>query len=333
MLNIALLSKWHVHAEDYARQAIQNKNINIKVVWDEEVERGRKWAGQLEVPFESEMGKVLSDPEIDAVIVDTPTNLHKEIMIQAANNKKHIFTEKVLAFTVEDCLEILSAVKENQVQLMVSLPRLTENYYLYAQAVIDKGTLGRLTSIRCRAAHNGAVPTGEGSKGWLPEYFYNKQQTGGGALIDLGAHPIYLTNRLAGKAKAVTAKLQETLGYEVDDNAVVIVEYESGALGTLETSFISAGSPFQLQIFGTEGTLLIEDQTVRLKSKQTGEEWIEPDLPEAIPLPMEQWVDAILEAAEPTLTEEDFMRLTLINEAASVSNEQGRRIVLADFLV
>jgi scyllo-inositol 2-dehydrogenase (NAD+) len=334
MLNVALLSKWHVHADDYASQANQNENLTVKVVWDENMERGEKWAEKLGVPFEKELEKVLEHPEIDAVIVDTPTNLHKEIIILAAKHRKHIFSEKVLAFTVQDCAEIFSVIKENDVKLMVSLPRLTENYYLYAQEVVDKGLLGRLTSIRCRLAHNGAVPFEGHANGWLPKYFFNKEECGGGALIDLGAHPIYLLNRLAGPANAVTARLQKTLGYDVDDNAVVLVEFESGALGTIETGFLSNGSPFLIELYGTEGSLLIEDNKIRVKSKQLGDGWNIPEqLPEALPMPMEQWVQNMIGNKKPSITEEDIRGLTLINQAASLSHEQGRRIATSELTV
>ncbi|OAS88463.1 MULTISPECIES: Gfo/Idh/MocA family protein [Metabacillus] len=331
MINVALLSKWHVHAVDYALQAEQNKNITIKAVWDENPERGKKWAQELGVRFEFDLLNVLKDAEIDAVIVDSPTNLHKEIISLAANHKKHVFTEKVLAFTNQDCEEIFSIIKENQVKLMVSLPRLTESYYLYAQDVLEKGLIGKLTSIRCRCAHNGAVSFEGNPNGWLPSHFFNKEECGGGALIDLGAHPIYLTNRLAGPVKAVTARLQQTLGYDVDDNAVVLVEYESGALGTIETSFLSNGSPFQLELYGTEGTLMIEDGKARLKSNLLDGEWSIPNqLPKSHPMPLEQWVAAIIDNSEPTINENDIRNLTLINQAASLSNEIGQRVEISD---
>lgn len=91
-----------------------------------------------------------------------------------------------------------------------------------------------------------------------PSQFFKREETGGGALIDLGAHPIYLSNRLGGKVKAVNARLQQTKGHEVDDNAAVIVEFESGALGMIETGFLSYGCPDQLELYGTEGTLLLK---------------------------------------------------------------------------
>ncbi|MGG3470405.1 Gfo/Idh/MocA family oxidoreductase [Neobacillus pocheonensis] len=332
MIKVALLSKWHVHAEDYARQAETSKNLSIRFVWDENRERGQKWAEELGVPFERDLDVVLSNPEIDAVIVSTPTNLHTEVILAAAKHKKHIFTEKVLAFSSKEVNDIFTAVEESNVQLMVSLPRLTESYYLYAQEVVDKGLLGRLTTVRCRLAHNGAVSTDEHSNGWLPEHFFNLEQCGGGALIDLGAHPIYLTNRLAGDVEAISARLQNTQGREVDDNAVVIVEYKSGALGIIETGFLSAGSPFQLELYGTEGTLLIEDDQIRIKSVHMDKKsWIDPKvLPNTLPMPMEQWIHAIQHGTVPAITNQDVYHLTLINQAAALSSKEGRRVELTE---
>ncbi|HET7656694.1 MAG TPA: Gfo/Idh/MocA family oxidoreductase, partial [Bacillales bacterium] len=184
--------------------------------------------------------------------------------------------------------------------------------------------------IRCRLAHNGAVPFEGHPNGWLPEHFFNKEQCGGGSLIDLGAHPIYLTNRLAGPAEALTARLQHTKGLEVDDNAVVLVEYQSGALGTIETGFLSKQCPFLLELYGTDGTLLIEDNKIRLKSGQLDKEgWHTPEeLPVALPSAMEQWVAAINDKKQPSITEKDVRNLTLINEAAVISNEENRRVQL-----
>ncbi|MFE1245243.1 Gfo/Idh/MocA family protein [Fictibacillus sp. NPDC058756] len=330
-MNVALLSKWHVHAIDYAREAHENESISIKMVWDENHERGAEWASKLNVPFEPNLDDVLSNPEIDGVIVTTATNRHKDIIIAAANHGKHIFTEKVLGFTVDECEVIYNAVEKNNVQLMVNLPRLTESFYLYAQEAVDKGWLGDITYIRCRVAHNGSVPSKENPKGWLPEHFYNKEECGGGALIDLGAHPIYLTNRLGGKVKALSGKLNHFYDLGVDDNAVVMVEYESGAMGMIETGFLSYGSPQQLELYGTEGTLMIEGHNVRIKSKHLGtEDWVTPEeLPHPIPSAMEQWVQAIQNDKKPSITKEDVLILTAINEAALISSQEGRRVLLS----
>src|SRR5690625_3418833 len=102
MLSVAMRSRWHVHANDYANQAKKHPELEIKWVWDEEPARGQQWAEELDVQFAGDLDKLLSNPNLDAVIVDTPTNLHPEVISKAANQGKHIFSEKVLAFTVAE---------------------------------------------------------------------------------------------------------------------------------------------------------------------------------------------------------------------------------------
>jgi predicted dehydrogenase len=329
MIKTALLSKWHVHAQEYAEEAIQNEHITLTHVWDEQKERGQAWADELGLTFEEEIDNIFRNQEIDAVIVASPTSMHTEIITKAAEHGKHVFTEKVLAETEADARAILQEVEKHGVKLMVSLPRLTAAYYLYTQQVADQGLLGRITTIRCRVAHNGSVPTEQHPEGWLPQHFYDKELCGGGAFIDLGAHPIYLTNRLGGKVKAVTARFKQTFDHEVDDNAVAIVEYQSGALGILETGFVSSGSPFQLEVYGTEGTLMIEDDTIRIRSINLEEGWhalSEEELPKDAPSAMTQWVSHIRSGTKPDISYQDAYLLTLINDAARRSNEEGRRI-------
>ncbi|AXI10306.1 gfo/Idh/MocA family oxidoreductase [Oceanobacillus zhaokaii] len=332
MINVALLSRWHVHADDYAKEAGANEQLNIVQVWDEDPERGEVWAGELGVPFEKDLEAVLSNSDVDAVIVTTPTSMHTEVIAAAAKHKKHIYTEKVLAFTIEDCKKIFDAVEENDVKMMVSLPRLTESDYLYANQAIENGWLGELTTIRCRLAHNGGVAADGSEQGWLPVRFYDKEKTGGGSLIDLGAHPIYLTNRLAGPVQAVYARLQPQISKDVDDSAAVIVEYHSGAIGIIETGFLSHGSPFQLELYGTEGTIMLKDGEVSLNSIHVDNNRlveIEGNGADSF-TPMEQWVADIDSDNPPVITKEDVMNLTVINQAAVLSNTQGRRVEIRE---
>jgi scyllo-inositol 2-dehydrogenase (NAD+) len=330
MINVALLSKWHVHAADYAREAIQNPSIRIIKVWDELPERGSSWAQDLNVPYESDLSAIFSDLEIDAVIVNAPTTLHRDIIVEAAQAGKHIFTEKVLAVTTQEGTDILNTLKAANVKFMISLPRLTDPYYLYAQHVVDQHMLGDLTMIRCRVEHDGAVPYEGHPHGWLPRSFFNAVETGGGALIDLGAHPIYLTNRLAGPAKALSALLSSYFHHGVDDNSAVIVEYESGAIGVLETSFVSGGGPLTLELHGTWGSFITNGRETRIKSKCFSTSgWVIVDkLPAKLPSPMEQWVREIEAGEQPYITHEDAWRLTQINEAAALSHRANRKIYM-----
>lgn len=334
MLNVALLSRWHVHADDYARDIRERDDIQIGLIWDEDANRGEQWANELDVPFEADLDKVLSNPEIDGVIVNTPTNLHKEVIIKAAEHGKHIFTEKVLAFTVEDCEAIYDAVEKAGVHLMVSLPRLTDRNFMYADKAVKEGWLGQLSMVRCRFAHNGAVAIGDQETGWLPARFFDKEEAGGGAMIDLGAHPIYLLNRFAGKADAVYARLANVTDHEVDDNSALLVDYDSGVLGIVETSFVSHGSPFQFELYGTEGTMMISDHGIQVNSMNVNDGQLTTmDEPiETLPMPMVQWIRAIQSNETPTITKDDVVQLTLLNEAAFISHEEGRRVKVEEIL-
>jgi predicted dehydrogenase len=329
MIRVALLSQWHVHAKDYARQAHENPAIEIAAVWDERMDRGQAWATDLGVPFYPDLDTLLNRSDLDGVIVNTPTVMHRDVIIRAAEAGKHIFSEKVLALTTDDVQAIFHAVDRTNVHLMLSLPRLSDPCNRYAEQAVQEGLLGELTSVRCRVAHNGAVPTAGGHSGWLPDDFFDDSQTGGGAMIDLGAHPIYLTNRVAGAAKSVTACLTSYFHRGVDDNSIILVEYQSGALGVIETGFVSSGSPFLFELYGTAGSLLIEEAQVRIKSQHfNSQDWVSPQLPARLPTPMEQWTARIEDQIDPSISRDDMYRLSEINQAALRSSQQGIRVIL-----
>lgn len=332
MIKAALLSRWHVHADEYAGYAKDNCNVEIAVVWDENKERGIKWAKELRANFEPEIENIFKNSAIDAVIIAAPTSMHRELIIGAAKAGKHIFTEKVLAFTVNECNEIYEEVEKNNVKLMVSLPKLMESHLLYVQDAINDGLVGRVNTLRCKVAHDGALSSDENPNGWLPEYFFDEELCGGGAFIDFGAHPIYITNRLGGDIKHVYANLSKFQNNKVDDNSLVVVEYQSGALGILEASFVTRGCPFILEIFGTEGTILVEDNHVKIRStKINNGQWTEPALPESKSNAFSQWVDWILNNTETTIVKNDVIRLTEVNELAAKSHIEGKRVFTKSF--
>ena len=167
MLNIAMLSRWHVHADGYANDFRRTGKVNISAVWDEDPVEGAKWAEKLGVEFVADLDELLARKDIDAVCCCTPTTMHKDVLIKAANAGKHIFSEKAMATTVEDCLAIEEAVKKNNVTFMLSLPHKSRPDVQFIKKAIDNGDFGDVTLVRVRNAHNGM------SAGWLPEYWYD----------------------------------------------------------------------------------------------------------------------------------------------------------------
>lgn len=278
-MRIAILSFWHVHARDYARQATNHPDVDIAAVWDEDVDRGRQWADDLGVDFHDDLGELLARQDIDAVVVTCPTTAHRDVIVAAATAGKHVFTEKVLAPTPSECAEITAAA--GNVVLMLALPRLYEGYTTAIRSVLPE--LGRLTLVRVRLAHGGAV-----GEGWLPEHFYDPAATAGGALIDLGCHPMYLARLFLGRMPdTVTASFGHVTGRAVDDNAVAVLHYPDGALGVVEASFVAPRAPFSIEIHGTEGSLVYREPRLLLN---TDGDWRELPVPQRTGTPFDLFV-------------------------------------------
>ncbi|GAC43488.1 Gfo/Idh/MocA family protein [Paenibacillus popilliae] len=324
MIRVAMVSFWHVHANDYACQAEEHPDTEIAAVWDEIPERGRKEAEVRGVPFYESLGELLKQDGIDAVIVDAPTHMHREVMVKAAAAGKHIFTEKVLAATLHEANEIVDAAKKAGIVLTVSLPRLNDGYTETIQQVLAEGLLGKLTLVRVRLSHNGAFA------GWLPEHFFNAEQCQGGALIDLGCHPMYLTRLFLGEPDRISAHYGYVTGKDVEDNAVAVLQYDNGALGLVEAGFVNSCSPFTIELQGTDGTLLygtpesrVLVRSSRLES-QGGSGWVERNLPASRPSAFHQWVSHIQQGTTADANIHMALELTRMMEAANQSVRHSR---------
>ncbi|CAM2945041.1 Gfo/Idh/MocA family oxidoreductase [Paenibacillus sediminis] len=325
MINVAMLSFWHVHAGEYAEYATQHPDTQITAVWDEIPERGRKEAKARGVRYYESLDELLANDEIDAVIVDTPTSLHRDVMVKAAQAGKHIFTEKVLASTLQEVNEILAAVNQANVALTVSLPRLNDGYTLAIQQVLEEELLGELTLSRVRLSHNGATA------GWLPEHFYNLEQTKGGALIDLGCHPMYLNRLFLGEPESVSAHFGYITGKEVEDNAVAVLKFKNGAIGIVETGFVNSFSPFTIELHGKEGTLLYGTPDHKLlvrSSRLDSQGWIEREIPSNAPNAFNQWVGHIQKSTRADHNIQLATDLTRLMEASYLSVQYNRAVGL-----
>lgn len=328
MIRIGKISYWHVHAWDYTKQAQEHPDAQIVAVWDENPGRGREAAEKQGVPFYESLDDMLQSDDIDAVIVDAPTSMHREVMLKAAAAGKHIFTEKVIAATLQEVNDIINAVNEHQVKLTVSLPRLNDGYTLAIREVLQQELLGTVTLVRVRLSHNGATA------GWLPEHFYSLEECRGGALIDLGCHPMYLTRLFLGEeAVDVHANFGYITGKEVEDNAVATLSTAAGAVGVVEAGFVNNFSPFTIEIHGTDGTILYGTPDDKLLIRSTKKEeykdaWAQLPVPANRASAFEQWISHI---QEDTIAEENIayaVELTKLMEASNRSAKEHRAIRL-----
>jgi predicted dehydrogenase len=319
-LRIATLSFWHVHAGDYSRQATEHPGTELVAVWDDDAERGKAGAEQFGAEYTGDLDALLARDDLDGVVITTPTDVHRDIMVKAAEAGKHIFTEKVLAPTVAEAEEIVAATDAAGVKLIVSLPRLYHGYTQAIQDVLAGGALGQLTYGRVRLSHDGAIGR-DGKDGWLPHRFFDPKAAIGGALTDLGCHPVYLTQLFLGATpETVSATYRSVAGLGLEDNAVVVVGYGDERIGVIEAGFAS-NNPFTIELFGTEGTLTYTDRGNVLLLNG------EPiDVPEHGQDAFAQWVDHITNGTRADDNIQRAVELTRLVAAANAAAEANRVI-------
>lgn len=320
-LRVAMISRWHVHANEYCTSINRNPAAEVVAVWDEQVERGSAWAAELDVPFVADYESLLSREDVDAVCVVTPTNMHRDIMVSAAEAGKHIFTEKVLTTTVSEAEEVAAAVRNNNVTFCISFPRRCLPELKYAKQAVEDGLVGHVTLVRIRIAHAGS------SRDWLPEHFYDLEACGGGAMMDLGAHGMYLTRWLLGKPRRVVSVFSNITERAVEDNAVSVIEFENGAIGVNETSFVAYPDSYSLELDGTEGgvRMLSPRDGVEIRSDHLDVRgWTKvEELPDRSVGPIDQWISGCLEGTAIDFGIEEAVQLTELMDAAYRSHISG----------
>ncbi len=289
-MKVAIYGIWHVHAGGYTRKAMEMGEV---VGFYEKNEAfAESFEKEFKIPRYS-TPQELFESDAEAVIVCSATNEHVEDMVAIANAGKHIFTEKVLALTDEGCEKVEKAVKENNVKFVISLFQKYIGSRMAVKQVADSGELGKINYMRFRNCHNGSTA------GWLPKHFYNAEQCGGGAMIDLGAHGMYLTHWIMGmpiSAKSVftnACECEEAIAKNTDnveDNAVTVMAFSNGAIAINETGFVSDKSPTVLEVHGENGFVRMEGNNVVKCTAATDGKTVEVAPCDSLPSPLEQFL-------------------------------------------
>lgn len=321
-MRAALIGTWHVHAKEYAQSVIENPASELVKVWDADAEKAKSFADDLKVEYTSSLDEILEDSSIDSVLICTATGEHPEVITKAARAGKNIFTEKVLAFTTEDAERMKKVIDESGVKFTISYPHRTWPKLRFAKELLESGKLGQITYARVRNVHSGA------SDGWLPPHFFDKQQCGGGAMMDLGAHPMYTLAWLLGEPVSISSAFTSVTGKAVEDNAVSVIEFRNGIIGVSETGFVSKNNPYTLEISGTKGAIMIHGDYVGYCSEDTGDNWIKAEkLPDEQPLPIHQWIAAVENDTAAPFGTSDAVTLTKFMEGAYIAFESGKKYI------
>lgn len=209
---------------------------------------------------EPTLDDLLARRDVDVVCVCVPSGLHAEVGVRAAKAGKHLVVEKPLDVTLEAADRLLAAARQAGVTLTVMSQHRFDPGVTELKRLIDDGALGRLV-------------LGEASTKWYRTQAYydaapwrGSWAMDGGALLNQGIHYVDLLRWCMGPPVEVTAVCTtQAHDIEVEDTALAIVRFASGAVGTISaTTAAYPGFPQRLEITGTEGTVTVEDgQLVR----------------------------------------------------------------------
>jgi predicted dehydrogenase len=251
--------------------------------------------------------------------------MHPVLLSKAAAAGKDIFTEKLITTTAADAEKLAAEIKKAGVIFTVSLPLRSSSQILCVKELVDKGALGRVTGARFRRSHSGV------SDHWLPDYWFDTSLTGGGAMMDLGAHPVYVLSFLFGAPKRVSGMCSRPFGTSSDENTIGLAEFKDGIIGTMETAFVTYGVPDTLEVYGTEGSVLMYGGDLRIATKALDGlsfESARPKMPRGRPSPLMQFVDACINrsGSPEYLGIDDAVLMTRIIEAIYKSDEGGQTI-------
>jgi predicted dehydrogenase len=283
----------------------------------------------------ADLTELLADDEVEGLLVATTHASHRELIEAAAAAGRHVFVEKPLTLSVDDGRAAVDAAARAGIVLQVGHQRRRLPAHRAIRALLDDGSLGDIEMLEA----NHSLPNGFS----LPDEAWrrNPGQSPLGSMTSLGIHQIdnfhYLAGRVAGVSAvarpgrdAVTAAGSE--GGVIDEAAALLFDFESGAVGTLLTSFFTPWN-IRLAVHGTEGAAFADDDGSRLEVQRRGERQREPRALEEVDTVADQLVEfaaAVRGERTPEVGGEEALEVIAVMEAAVESVRRGQRVELAD---
>jgi predicted dehydrogenase len=198
------------------------------------------------------LNEALGDPEVQAVYVGTPVFLHASQTIQSLAAGKHVLCEKPMAMNEAEARSMVAAAEKCGRIFGVAYYRRLYPKLLRAKQLIETGVIGQplFAELTNHMWFSGMGEPGERS--WL----FDPSKAGGGPLFDIASHRIDVLNFLFGKPLRVTGQLSNVVHhYAVEDNATVMIEYESGVRGIVDVRWNSKIKRDECRIRGAEGEI------------------------------------------------------------------------------
>jgi len=198
----------------------------------------------------SDYKQLLTDTEIDAVIIATPTHLHKQMAIDCLNAGKDVLVEKPLARNSSEGIEIIECAKKNNRKLMVGMNLRYRPDSMLIRSLIDAGEIGNPFYIKCSW-----IRKQSSSEKW----FNKREEAGGGVILDLGVNLIDLALWLADYPKVISISTKNYChnSKNLEDTSISLIRCENSVTINIEASWNLAEEKdtFYTNVYGTKGSI------------------------------------------------------------------------------
>ncbi|MBM7569977.1 Gfo/Idh/MocA family protein [Aquibacillus albus] len=220
--------------------------------------------------------QLISDPDVDAVVISVPNRYHASIAISALNNGKHVLLEKPMAMNAEEATSILEAERLSGKKLMIGHQMRWSYPFNQVKEHIEQGQFGRIYYVKAGWFRRKGIP------GWGTTYT-SKEHMGGGCAVDIGVHMLDLSLFLVGDRKPISV-VGATYGeigtqrmgignwgtpnfsgsFDVEDLAIAMIRLDDGTVINLEVSWAAftdaeENKPY-MHIMGDQGGVSIRDK-------------------------------------------------------------------------
>jgi predicted dehydrogenase len=249
-VGIVGLGRW---AKVLTKASQKSQLIEIVAGYSRSEEKREAFQQELGVAASPSMQAMLADPQIRGVILTVPNEQHLPMAAEVAKSGKHVYTEKPIASTLEDGLEIAALQEKYKITVTVGhSARLMAGIRKMGQA-IEAGELGRVAFIEANFSNERALELTPKTWRWY------KDKAPGGPLSQLAIHQFDVMQYLGGAvvaASSIASKLSP-VGAEVDDQSMTLLKFADGKIGYVGSCWTSPGV-FAVRVFGSKGLMHYE---------------------------------------------------------------------------
>ena len=238
-----------IHLESYNRFV---SDAEVVGVFSRNPERSRQVATAHNIKnYYSDWKEAILESDCEVVDICLPNFLHCQVTCFAAEHGKHVILEKPFCMNMEEADQMIEVCRSHGRKLMYAEELCFAPKYERVRSAIEEGAVGTIFQLRQCEKHSGPHS----------DWFYNVEQSGGGALMDMGCHAFGWFRWILGRkpVKSVYATMRtlyHTGRTRGEDNSLAIAEFEDGTIGVAENSWAKQGGmDDRIEVYGTEGVV------------------------------------------------------------------------------